>query len=189
MQHSPGQAKLRIIQRIVLMFAMSLAGFAMLGWLAQRFYTGLGVQPNMAGPNDGLALLLFLLALPVFSFFVVPIFAQMSRQHEFEADAYAVAQTSGQDLATALLKLYQGNASTLTPDPLYVAFYYSHPGRMMGLPGFECKVGFWSGRGGSSGWWWLYLTLFWLSLPPGLLTRCGSTHCIGPAVPSGGPIF
>ena len=129
--HELGHFKHRhIIQRIVLMFAMSLAGFAMLGWLAQQawFYTGLGVQPNMAGPNDGLALLLFLLALPVFSFFVVPIFAQMSRQHEFEADAYAVAQTSGQDLATALLKLYQDNASTLTPDPLYVAFYYSHPG-------------------------------------------------------------
>ena len=119
-----------IIKRIIAMFAMSLCGFALLGWLAQQawFYTGLGVQPNIAGPNDALALLLFMLAMPVFSFFIAPVFAQFSRKHEFEADAYAVLQTSGQDLATALLKLYEDNASTLTPDPVYVAFYYSHPG-------------------------------------------------------------
>ncbi len=119
-----------IIKRILSMFALSLLGFALLGWLAQQiwFYAGLGVQPNIGAPNDALALLLFMLAMPVFSFFIAPIFAQFSRKHEFEADAYAVAQTSGQDLSTALLKLYEDNASTLTPDPLYVAFYYSHPG-------------------------------------------------------------
>lgn len=119
-----------IVKRIVAMFAMSLAGFALLGWLATQtwFYTGLGVMPNVATPNDALALLLFLLAMPVFSFFISPIFAQLSRKHEFEADAYAMLQTSGQDLATALLKLYEDNASTLTPDPVYVSFYYSHPG-------------------------------------------------------------
>jgi len=119
-----------IVKRIVVMFAMSLAGFALLGWQADQvwFYTGLGVQPNVTGANDALALLLFLLAMPVGSFFIAPIFAQFSRKHEFEADAYAVAQTSGQDLSSALLKLYEDNASTLTPDPLYVAFYYSHPG-------------------------------------------------------------
>jgi STE24 endopeptidase len=119
-----------IVKRIVSMFAMSLAGFALLGWLATQawFYTGLGLQPNMLGaPNDALALLLFMLAVPVFSFFVSPLFAQLSRQHEFEADAYAVAHTSGADLSTALLKLYQDNASTLTPDPIFVKFYYSHP--------------------------------------------------------------
>ncbi|MFZ4624815.1 MAG: M48 family metallopeptidase [Rhodoferax sp.] len=129
--HELGHFRHRHIQkRIASMFAISLAGFALLGWLAQQvwFYTGLGVQPNVAGPNDALALLLFMLALPVFGFFVAPIFAQLSRQHEFEADAYAVAQTSGPDLAAALLKMYQDNASTLTPDPVYVAFYYSHPG-------------------------------------------------------------
>ncbi len=129
--HELGHFKHRhIIKRIVSMFAMSLAGFALLGWLAQQpwFYTGLGVQPNLDGANDALALLLFLLAMPVFSFFIAPLFAQFSRKHEFEADAYAVAQTSGQDLASALLKLYEDNASTLTPDPVYVAFYYSHPG-------------------------------------------------------------
>jgi STE24 endopeptidase len=88
----------------------------------------LGVQPNLASSNDALALLLFMLALPVFSFFIAPLFAQVSRKHEFEADAYAVSQTSAEDLSTALLKLYEDNASTLTPDPLYVSFYYSHPG-------------------------------------------------------------
>jgi STE24 endopeptidase len=118
-----------IIKRIVSMFAISLAGFALLGWLARQawFYHGLGVNPNMSAPNDALALLLFMLAMPVFSFFISPLFAQLSRKHEFEADAYAVAQTSGTDLSTALLKLYEDNASTLTPDPVYVKFYYSHP--------------------------------------------------------------
>jgi len=118
-----------IIKRIVSMFALSLVGFALLGWLATQawFYAGLGVRPNLGAPNDALALLLFMLALPVFSFFIAPVMAYFSRQHEFEADAYAVAQTSGPDLATALLKLYEDNASTLTPDPLYVKFHYSHP--------------------------------------------------------------
>jgi STE24 endopeptidase len=118
-----------IIKRIVSMFAMSLVGFALLGWLSSQvwFYTGLGVQPNLAGANDALALLLFLLVVPLFSFFISPVFAQFSRKHEFEADAYAVSQTDGKDLQSALLKLYQDNASTLTPDPLFVKFYYSHP--------------------------------------------------------------
>jgi len=118
-----------ITKRIVAIFAFSFAGFALLGWLATQawFYTGLGVQPNMQGPNDALALLLFLLAVPVFTYFISPLAAQLSRKHEFEADAFAVAQTSGKDLGTALLKLYEDNASTLTPDPVFVKFYYSHP--------------------------------------------------------------
>ncbi|MBS0468590.1 MAG: M48 family metallopeptidase [Proteobacteria bacterium] len=135
--HELGHFKHRhITRRLAGMFAISLAGFALLGWLSTRgwFYTGLGVQPNLmlpglpgAAPNDALALLLFLLAAPVFTLFVSPLLAQMSRRHEFQADAYAVAQASGADLASALLKLYQDNASTLTPDPVYVRFYYSHP--------------------------------------------------------------
>jgi STE24 endopeptidase len=118
-----------IIKRIVGMFAMSLLGFALLGWLSLQvwFYTGLGVTPNLSSSNDALALLLFMLVVPLFSFFVSPIFAQFSRKHEFEADAYAVLQTDGKDLQSALLKLYQDNASTLTPDPVFVKFYYSHP--------------------------------------------------------------
>ena len=116
-------------KRIVAIFAMSLAGFALLGWLGTQvwFYTGLGVLPNLQGPNDALALMLFLLAMPAFTGFLGPLFAQLSRKHEFEADAYAMAQTRGADLASALLKLYEDNASTLTPDPWYVKFYYSHP--------------------------------------------------------------
>jgi len=130
--HELGHFKHRhIIKRIVSMFALSLAGFALLGWLSGQawFFTALGVRPNMldGAANDGLALLLFLLVIPAFSQFVGPVFAQISRKHEFEADAYAVEQTSGTDLSTALLKLYEDNASTLTPDPIYVRFYYSHP--------------------------------------------------------------
>jgi STE24 endopeptidase len=122
-----------VIKRIVAMFAMSLAGFALLGWLSTQvwFYTGLGVMPNSVPvtgvPNNALALLLLMMAMPVFTFFISPLFAQLSRKHEFEADAYAVKQTAGADLASALLKLYEDNASTLTPDPLFVKFYYSHP--------------------------------------------------------------
>ena len=118
-----------IVKRILALFALSLVGFALLGWLAARawFYTGLGVQPNLQGPNDALALLLFMVAVPVFTYFISPLMAQFSRRHEFEADAFAATQTSGQDLGNALLKLYEDNASTLTPDPLFVKFYYSHP--------------------------------------------------------------
>ena len=135
--HELGHFKHRhILKRVVSLFALSLAGFALLGWLSTQvwFYTGLGVRPNISldlavapAPNDALALLLFLLALPVFTLFISPLFAQLSRRHEFEADAYAVAQANGGDLAAALLKLYEDNASTLTPDPVYVKFYYSHP--------------------------------------------------------------
>ena len=128
--HELGHFKHRhILKRIVSLFALSLLGFALLGWLATQlwFYTGLGVNPNPSGPNDALALLLFVMAAPLFSFFISPLLALFSRKHEFEADAYAVAQTSGADLASALLKLYEDNASTLTPDPVYVKFYYSHP--------------------------------------------------------------
>ncbi|MBX9872049.1 MAG: M48 family metallopeptidase [Burkholderiaceae bacterium] len=139
--HELGHFKHRhILKRIVTMFALSLAGFALLGWLAQQawFYAGLGVTPSLqllvptlgatqAMPNDALALLLFLLVIPVFSFFITPLLSRSSRQHEFEADAYAAQQADAKDLGSALLKLYEDNASTLTPDPVYVAFYYSHP--------------------------------------------------------------
>jgi STE24 endopeptidase len=128
--HELGHFKHRhIVKRLAAMFALSLAGFAVLGWVSTQvwFYTGLGVQPSMEAPNNAVALLLFMLAAPVFGFFVAPLPARLSRKHEFEADAYAVAQTSSADLSAALLKLYQDNASTLTPDPVFVKFYYSHP--------------------------------------------------------------
>ena len=125
-----------IAKRMVLMFALSLAGFALLGWLSQQawFYSGLGVLPSVQlamgmpqGDDNAVALLLFLLALPVFTFFVSPLMAMGSRRDEFQADAYAMAQADGAALASALLTLYEDNASTLTPDPVYAKFYYSHP--------------------------------------------------------------
>jgi STE24 endopeptidase len=128
--HELGHFKHRhILKMMATSFATSLAGLALLGWVSQQvwFYTGLGVLPNLNGNNSALALLLFMLVLPSFTFFVSPLSARRSRQFEFEADAYAVANSDGKALANALLKLYQDNASTLTPDPWYVAFYYSHP--------------------------------------------------------------
>jgi len=128
--HELGHFKLRHVpKRMVAIFAASLAALALLGWLAQQqwFYTGLGVAPNLAAPNDALALLLFMLALPPFGFLLTPLAARVSRRHEFEADAYACLQASGRDLANALLKLHEDNAGTLTPDPVYARFYYSHP--------------------------------------------------------------
>ena len=128
--HELGHFKHRhVLKRLLGIFGLSLAGLALLGWLASQsgFYVGLGVRPNMSAPNDALALLLFMMALPSFTFFISPLAAHFSRQHEFEADAYACAQSNGGDLANALLKLHEDNASTLTPDPVYVRFYYSHP--------------------------------------------------------------
>jgi len=118
-----------LVKLMAIMGAMSLLGFGVLGWLAGKtwFYAGLGVAPNMSGPNDALALLLFLLAVPVFTFFISPVFTLQSRRNEFEADAFAVANANGSALKTALLQLYEDNASTLTPDPVFVKFYYSHP--------------------------------------------------------------
>jgi STE24 endopeptidase len=116
-------------KRMAGLFAFSGAALALLGWLSAtpQFYTGLGVTPNLGAPNDALALLLFMLALPPFGFFAAPLLAQLSRRHEFEADAYACAKADGADLARALLKLHEDNATTLTPDPVYARFYYSHP--------------------------------------------------------------
>ena len=136
--HELGHFKHRhIVRRMVMLFALSLAGFALLGWLMLQpwFYSGLGVRPSLTllvsympgTPNDALALILFLLVVPVFTVFLGPLFAGLSRRDEFQADAYAAAQADGADLASALLKLYQDNAATLTPDPVYVRFYYSHP--------------------------------------------------------------
>lgn len=128
--HELGHFKRRhIVKRMLVTFVLSLALLALLGWLAGRtwFYTGLGALPSMAGSNAGLALTLFFLAVPVFLFFVTPLSSMSSRKHEFEADAFAASQTDRQDLVNALVKLYEDNASTLTPDPVYTAFYYSHP--------------------------------------------------------------
>jgi STE24 endopeptidase len=128
--HELGHFKLRhIAQRLVFSFLLSLALLALLGWLSNQlwFYQGLGVEPFLPGQNQGIALVLFFLALPVFGFVLAPLSSLLSRQHEFEADAFAARHASAQDLANALVKLYEDNASTLTPDPLHSAFYDSHP--------------------------------------------------------------
>jgi STE24 endopeptidase len=128
--HELGHFKLHHLAKgIAMMFAISLAGFALLGWVSTQtwFFTGLGVNPSLAAPNDALALLLLMAVVPVFGYFLAPFFSQFSRKHEFEADAYACSQADARDLASALRKLNEDNASTLTPDPVYVRFYYSHP--------------------------------------------------------------
>ncbi len=141
--HELGHFAHRHIQkRVVSLFALSLLGFALLGWLCTQvwFYTGLGVLPHLHGSNDALALLLFMLALPPFTAFIGPIFSGLSRRDEFQADAYAVKKSSGTHLASALLKLYEDNASTLTPDPWYVRFYYSHPPALQRLSRMQPEV-------------------------------------------------
>ncbi|WP_050475736.1 M48 family metallopeptidase [Herbaspirillum rhizosphaerae] len=128
--HELGHFKLKhIVKRITVMFAISLVFLALLGYLKQQawFYTGLGVDPMLFGSNDAMALILFMLALPIFTFLLSPLSSLSSRKHEFEADAFAAQHTNAQDLVSALVKLYEDNASTLTPDPLHSAFYDSHP--------------------------------------------------------------
>ena len=128
--HELGHFKLRhIVKRIVVMFALSLGFLALLGYLKTQawFYTGLGVQPFMNASNDGMALILFALALPIFTFVLAPLNSITSRKHEVEADAFAARHTDYRHLVSALVKMYEDNASTLTPDPLHSAFYDSHP--------------------------------------------------------------
>ncbi len=128
--HELGHFKLKhIVKRIAVMFAVSLGFLALLGYLKNQtwFYTGLGVEPMMGISNDAMALILFMLALPVFTFLFAPLTSISSRKHEFEADAFAAKHSNAQDLVSALVKLYEDNASTLTPDPLHSAFYDSHP--------------------------------------------------------------
>lgn len=124
--HELGHFKHRhIIKRIVLIFAMSLAGLWLLGYLMGQawFFAGLGV----ATPGVAMALVLFLLVSPVFTFLLQPLMSYYSRRHEFEADRYATRHARAADLVRALVKLYNDNAATLTPDPLHSAFYDSHP--------------------------------------------------------------
>ena len=121
--------KNHIRKRMVMTFITTLLGLALLGWLMNQvwFYEGLGVEPSLTGNNAGLALALFFLVTPVFTFFITPLSSLLSRKHEFEADAFAAEKTDAHELIKALIKLYQDNAATLTPDRWYSAFYDSHP--------------------------------------------------------------
>lgn len=124
--HELGHFKRRhIVKRIALLFAMSLGFLWLLGQLMEApwFYAGLGVSAR----NTALALILFFMVAPVFTFLLTPLSSLLSRRHEYEADAYAVEHADGEQLVAALVKLYEDNASTLTPDPLHSLFYDSHP--------------------------------------------------------------
>ena len=121
-----------IRKRLIGLFAISAGALALLSWFANQiwFYVGLGVTPDLTGPNDAVALLLFMFTLPLVTFFVSPLLAGFSRRDEFQADAYACQHADGDALQSALTKLYKDNASTLTPDPVYTRFYASHPAAM-----------------------------------------------------------
>jgi STE24 endopeptidase len=128
--HELGHFKRRhVLKRIMATFAMSLGFLWLLGLLMQTdwFYQGLGVST----PSTALALLLFFMILPIFGFLLHPLLSAYSRKHEFEADSYAAGYTAAADLVNALVKMYQDNAATLTPDPLYSRFYDSHPPAMV----------------------------------------------------------
>jgi STE24 endopeptidase len=131
--HELGHYRLRhVAKRVGFLAALSLAVLALLAWLAGApwFYAGLGIPAALvpvAQARPGVALELFLLVLPVFTFLLEPLLAQYSRRHEFEADAFATRHASPAALTRALVKLYEDNAATLTPDPLHSAFHDSHP--------------------------------------------------------------
>jgi STE24 endopeptidase len=124
--HELGHFSLKHVRkRLLTSIATTFIALAVLGWLTGQpaFYTALGVPT----PSTHAALLLFVLAAPFFTFFITPLSSVWSRRHEFEADRFATQHASATELAAALVKLYRDNANTLTPDPVYVAFHYSHP--------------------------------------------------------------
>jgi len=131
--HELGHFRLRhVMKRVLWSAVLSLALLVLLAWLAGApwFYAGLGIPPAgvaAAMARPGVALALFMLALPVFTFLLAPLSSAYSRRHEFEADAFAARHASAPALVAALIKLYEDNAATLTPDPLHSAFYDSHP--------------------------------------------------------------
>jgi STE24 endopeptidase len=139
--HELGHFKHRhIAKRLVVSFVSSLLLFALLGWLYTQsvFYEGLGAPLVQGQGHSGLALLLFFLVLPVFTFPLTPIMSRLSRKDEFEADRFAAAQSDSSDLIAALVKLFDDNAATLTPDPLHSAFYDSHPPAAVRIERLAC---------------------------------------------------
>jgi STE24 endopeptidase len=124
--HELGHFKRRHVAKgLALSAVFALAGLALLGWLLDQswFYAGLGAERV----SPAMALALFLLVLPALTVFISPLLSALSRRHEYEADTFAAEQTDPRHLISGLVKMYRDNASTLTPDPLYSAFYHSHP--------------------------------------------------------------
>jgi STE24 endopeptidase len=126
-------------KRMVPVFAASLAMLGLLGWLAGQdgFYAALGVRT----PGTAMALLLFFMVVPAFTFLLQPLASLYSRKHEYEADAYAARHADAGELIRALVKLYQDNAATLTPDPLHSAFYDSHPPAVLRIARLQAQGG------------------------------------------------
>ncbi len=124
--HELGHFKCKHVVKMLISTSIStLIGFAILGWMIDKewFFTGLGVEHG----SNAAALLLFTLIAPIFTFFMQPVSAYFQRKFEFEADDFASQHAQASKLVSGLVKLYEENASTLTPDPLYASFYYSHP--------------------------------------------------------------
>lgn len=124
--HELGHFKhFHIVKRMIVIFSMALLGLALLGWLLPQawFFTALGVSQ----PSTYVGLILFMMISPVFTFLMQPLSSWSSRKHEFEADAFAAEHAEAHDLVTALVKMYEENAATLTPDPVHSIFYDSHP--------------------------------------------------------------
>ncbi len=137
--HELGHFKRKhVIKMLCASSVMSLISLAILGWLIneQWFYNGLGVQQ----PSHAAALLLFILVSPVFTFFMQPVSAYFQRKFEFEADDFAASNAKASKMISGLVKLYEENASTLTPDPLYSAFHYSHPPAAIRIAHLETKM-------------------------------------------------
>jgi len=137
--HELGHFKCRhVIKMLVATAVMSLISFGLLGWLIDKpwFFQGLGVEQ----PSNAAALLLFTLVSSTFSFFMQPISAYFQRKFEFEADSFASAHARAEKLISGLVKLYEENASTLTPDPLYSAFHYSHPPAAIRIAHLQSKA-------------------------------------------------
>jgi STE24 endopeptidase len=138
--HELGHFKHRhITKRIFLSFILALGVFYVLGYLMNTswFFTGLGVSPSLTTPNHGLALVLFALVMPVFTFFIQPLSSFYSRKFEYQADDFAAQHTQSSQLINALVKLYEDNAATLTPDPWYSRFYDSHPSAQMRIANLQ----------------------------------------------------
>ena len=137
--HELGHFKRKhVLKMLITSAVISLAGLGLLGWLMGQnwFYEGLGVSQQ----SNSTALLLFMLAMPSFTLFLQPTIAYFQRKFEFEADDFASVYARPSDLISALVKLYRDNASTLTPDPLYSAFHYSHPPAAVRIANLESKA-------------------------------------------------
>ena len=139
--HELGHFKCKhVIKMLIATAIMSLISLGILGWLIDQdwFYTGLGV--TLEQKSHAAALLLFLMVSSSFTFFMQPISAYFQRQFEFEADDFAANNAKASKMISGLVKLYEENANTLTPDPLYSAFHYSHPPAAIRIAHLESKI-------------------------------------------------